>query len=62
MFIQVNPKRISARVKDPSGNLKEVQFQYYGPSDTDWQDIGSAVSVIRWSRGGSNGHKGLDPG
>ena len=38
-------KTLSATVKDPSGNLKEAQFQYKGPSDTNWQNIGSAVPV-----------------
>ena len=33
---------ISATVKDPSGNLDEVQFQYDGPAaGTSWMDIGS---------------------
>lgn len=37
---------LSVRITDPSGDLKEVQFQYDGPSaGTTWVDIGSVVPV-----------------
>ncbi len=39
------PNALSARVKDATDNLDDVQFQYKGPSDTDWQNIGSAVEA-----------------
>lgn len=39
------PNALSVYVKDATDNLDEVKFQSKGPSDTDWQDIGSAVEA-----------------
>ena len=40
------PYDLSARVKDATDNLDDVQFQYDGPAaGTDWQNIGSAIEA-----------------